>query len=118
VLFLYITGKFSDFIFPKHLGFLDLPIMRGSNFSPVKLAQNARNNIVFGTMSGERGDVDKNIVENWKEKLPKLCEGYEPKNIFNMDETEGPETLIFRPMQSLNHFRQRSFMSSFPVILL
>jgi hypothetical protein len=22
-----------------------------------------RNNIVFGTMSGERGDVDKNIVE-------------------------------------------------------
>jgi hypothetical protein len=38
-------------------------------------------------MSGERGDVDKNIVENWKEKLPKLCEGYEPKNIFNMDET-------------------------------
>jgi hypothetical protein len=33
-------------------------------------------------MSGERGDVDKNIVENWKEKLPKLCEGYEPKNIF------------------------------------
>jgi hypothetical protein len=24
-----------------------------------------RNNIVFGTMSGERGDVDKNIVENW-----------------------------------------------------
>jgi hypothetical protein len=36
---------------------------------------------------GERGDVDKNIVENWKEKLPKLYEGYEPKNIFNMDET-------------------------------
>jgi hypothetical protein len=29
-------------------------------------------------MSGERGDVDKNIVENWKEKLPKLCEGYAP----------------------------------------
>ena len=41
VLFLYITGKFSDFIFPKHLGCLDLLIMRGSNFSPVKLAQNA-----------------------------------------------------------------------------
>ena len=38
-------------------------------------------------MSGERGDVDKNVVENWKEKLPKLCEGYAPKLIFNMDET-------------------------------
>jgi hypothetical protein len=23
-------------------------------------------------MSGERSDVDKNIVENWKEKLPKF----------------------------------------------
>jgi hypothetical protein len=39
------------------------------------------------SFSDERGDVDKNIVENWKEKLPKLCEDYEPKNIFNMDET-------------------------------
>ena len=38
-------------------------------------------------MPGERGDIDKNVVENWKEKLPKLCEGYEPKNIFNMNET-------------------------------
>jgi hypothetical protein len=38
-------------------------------------------------MPGERGDIDKNVVENWKEKLPKLCEGYEPKYIFNMNET-------------------------------
>ena len=38
-------------------------------------------------MPGERGDIDKNVVENWKEKLAKLCVGYEPKNIFNMDET-------------------------------
>lgn len=38
-------------------------------------------------MSGEMGDIDKNIVENWKEKLPTLYEGNQPKNISNMDET-------------------------------
>ncbi|XP_052271459.1 tigger transposable element-derived protein 4-like [Dreissena polymorpha] len=47
----------------------------------------SRNNIVLGTMSCERGDVNKDTVYDWKEKLPTLCEGYEPMNIFNMDET-------------------------------
>ena len=31
---------------------------------------------------------------------------------------KGPETLIFHPIQSLNHYRQRSFISSFLVIIL
>ena len=38
-------------------------------------------------MSGERGDVDDSVCEDWKKKLPDICEGYEPKDIFNMDET-------------------------------
>lgn len=46
-----------------------------------------RNNIVFKTMSGERGEVDSAVVNDWKEKIPSLCEEYEPRNIFNMDET-------------------------------
>ena len=46
-----------------------------------------RNNIVFRTMTGERGDVDKTTVDDWKKKLPALCEGYRPEDIFNMDET-------------------------------
>ena len=46
-----------------------------------------RHNIVFKTMSGERGDVDDSVCEDWKKKLPDICEGYEPKDIFNMDET-------------------------------
>ena len=46
-----------------------------------------RNNIVFKTMSGERGSVDLQVTSDWKEKLPSLCEGFEPRNIFNMDET-------------------------------
>ncbi|XP_053378909.1 tigger transposable element-derived protein 4-like [Mercenaria mercenaria] len=46
-----------------------------------------RNNITFGTMTGERGDVSTTTVEEWKEKLPTICRDYQPKDIFNMDET-------------------------------
>ena len=46
-----------------------------------------RHNIVFGKMSGERGDVDDSVVSDWFTKLPDQCAGYEPKDIFNMDET-------------------------------
>ena len=45
-----------------------------------------RHNIVFGKMSGER-DVNETTMNEWKEKLPQLCEGYKSENIFNMDET-------------------------------
>jgi hypothetical protein len=31
------------------------------------------NNIKFGTMSGERGDVDDDCVNEWKLRLPELC---------------------------------------------
>jgi hypothetical protein len=37
-------------------------------------------------MSGER-DVDDAVVSDWLTKLHSICEGYEPKDIFNMDET-------------------------------
>ena len=46
-----------------------------------------RHNIVMGTMSGERGDVSNDTVNDWKSKLPTVCEGYTPQDIFNMDET-------------------------------
>ena len=46
-----------------------------------------RHNNVFGSQSGERGDVDHAIVSDWNKKLPIVCQGYEPRNIFNMDET-------------------------------
>ena len=46
-----------------------------------------RHNIVFKTMSGERGDIDNTVVEDWKSKLHELCQGYDPKDIFNMDKT-------------------------------
>lgn len=46
-----------------------------------------RHNIIFGTMSGERGDVNNTVVDDWKSKLSTLCAGYAPADIFNMDET-------------------------------
>ena len=46
-----------------------------------------RHIIVFKTISGERGDVDDSVCEDWKKKLPDICEGYEPKGIFIIDET-------------------------------
>ena len=46
-----------------------------------------RNNIVFGKMSGERGDVDGEVVEEWVQRLPSICADYQPRDIFNMDET-------------------------------
>ncbi|XP_069105391.1 tigger transposable element-derived protein 4-like [Argopecten irradians] len=46
-----------------------------------------RFNIVFGSMSGERGDVNKQTVAEWTNKLSEICESYNPSDIFNMDET-------------------------------
>ena len=46
-----------------------------------------RNNIKFGTMNGERGDVDDDCVNEWKLRLPELCGNLHPKDIFNLDET-------------------------------
>ena len=37
-----------------------------------------RSNIVFRTMTVERGDVDAITVDDWKKTLPALCEGYTP----------------------------------------
>lgn len=46
-----------------------------------------RHNVVFGTQSGERGDVDNGLVQSWMERIPDLMKESEPENIFNMDKT-------------------------------
>lgn len=46
-----------------------------------------RNKISFGSMCGERSDVNENVVDDWKTKLPTICKGYSLNDIFNMDET-------------------------------
>lgn len=46
-----------------------------------------RNNLTCKKMSGERGDVKTEVVKDWEDKIVHLYEGYEPRDIFNMDET-------------------------------
>ena len=46
-----------------------------------------RNCIVYKAISGEAKDVNIIDVEEWKARLPALCIGYKPEDIFNADET-------------------------------
>ena len=59
-----------------------------------------RHNIVFGTITGESGDVSKRMVSDWLLKLPDLCQGYAPVDVFNMDETG----LIYRATTNTKTF--------------
>ena len=38
-------------------------------------------------VSGELGDVSGLTVSSWKERLPEIVKGYEPDDIWNMDES-------------------------------
>ncbi|XP_008181899.1 tigger transposable element-derived protein 6-like [Acyrthosiphon pisum] len=46
-----------------------------------------RHNISFKNICGEGNSVDTSVIEKWLEKLKTLISDYEPKNIFNCDET-------------------------------
>ncbi|XP_054629702.1 tigger transposable element-derived protein 4-like [Dunckerocampus dactyliophorus] len=46
-----------------------------------------RHNIIFGKMNGESGGVETAVVDDWKQKLPNLGDGYAFRDIYNMDET-------------------------------
>ena len=68
--------------FAKDLGNAEFKALNGSLESFHKC-----NNIAFYIKKGEKADVDIAVVEDSKEKLPTLLEGYNPFDIFNMDET-------------------------------
>ena len=46
-----------------------------------------RHNITSATLSGERAAVSMDTVDDWKETFLDLIKDYEPRDIFNMDET-------------------------------
>ncbi|XP_039967465.1 tigger transposable element-derived protein 6-like [Bactrocera tryoni] len=46
-----------------------------------------RNNVSFKKVCGESAAVDDEVCVQWRENIQKLIENYEPKNIFNADET-------------------------------
>nr|XP_042904211.1 tigger transposable element-derived protein 4-like [Parasteatoda tepidariorum] len=45
-----------------------------------------RAGLVYKTIKGDCNSVDLQEAEEWKAKLPEIISGYQPKNIFNMDE--------------------------------
>lgn len=47
----------------------------------------SRYNIRQFSVCGESGDVSGDTISSWKEKLPELLEGYNKKDIYNLDET-------------------------------
>lgn len=55
-----------------------------------------RHNINFRKVCGESADVNNDDCEDWKNRLPTILEGYDDRNIFNMDETG----LFFRALPS------------------
>lgn len=66
-----------------------------------------RHNLTFSAISGESKDVDVDIVNTFREKLPELIEGYDPKDIANCDET----ALFFRaiPRKTLHRKGDKCF---------
>lgn len=46
-----------------------------------------RNGICFKTVSGESGDVNQQLANDWKRDLLVKIQGKDPKDIFNADET-------------------------------
>ena len=46
-----------------------------------------RHDIKASVLSGEAADVSEDVVANWSQRIDTICAGYEPKDIFNADET-------------------------------
>ena len=45
-----------------------------------------RHNLVYKTVLGESAIVNPETVMDWEsEELPKIIDGYQPKNVFNLD---------------------------------
>jgi hypothetical protein len=58
-----------------------------------------RHNIVWNGVCGEPKDVDESVVSEYKPKLLELSSPYEPKNIYNVDETK----FFFSGITDKNH---------------
>lgn len=77
---------------------LNLDDFKASNGWQQKL--NKRYDISYKAYRGEAAEVNDEIVNEWKSKIPQLIEGYEPQNIFNFDET----ALFYKMLPKKSYF--------------
>ncbi|GFT11970.1 uncharacterized protein TNCV_725751 [Trichonephila clavipes] len=62
-----------------------------------------RNGIVFKKMCGESSSFDINVYSKWQNSLSDLIKEYEPRNIFNTDETG----LFFKCLPKKKHLHSK-----------
>ena len=46
-----------------------------------------RHDVKASLLSGESADVNEDVVRSWSVRVIDICAGYEPKDVFNVDET-------------------------------
>ena len=59
-----------------------------------------RNLLIYESVSGESSTVSKQVCDDWLNKLPHMLENYEPRKIFNWDET----ALFWRLLDNKSYF--------------
>ena len=42
---------------------------------------------MFNVISGEAADVSSETIDDWKQRIPSIIDGYDLENIYNCDET-------------------------------
>ena len=47
----------------------------------------SRHQLHFATLHGESAGVDTDVCNQWRSQLPRVCKGYDLKDIYNVDET-------------------------------
>ena len=55
--------------------------------------------VLWTTPSGECASADGEVVDDWQARLPNLTEGYEARDIYNMDKTG----IVFRALPDRSH---------------
>jgi hypothetical protein len=68
-----------------------------------------RYNVVWNNVCGESKDVDESVVSEYKPKLLELISPYEPKNIYNADETG---LFFWRYQQNHSQLREKSVLGA------
>ena len=63
-----------------------------------------RNSIKFSTISGESADVSQEVVDEWTSGLSALTEGFDPKDVFNFDES----ALFYKIMPKKSYLTKNS----------